>query len=181
MADYNSAILTSAQDLEDRSDERGALNRPAAQARTGRGGDPSARRTRGDRPELGGEGRHHHAWRYATEALGSHAGAGRAGQSGGDRGASVRGSGEEDRGSERTGNLVSWPRCRTGRPRGSAPNGIRIRVCGLKGRRPSPLDDGGASVETSAPASVIAGWARSRGRCDRQDALRGRILSTRTG
>ena len=22
------------------------------------------------------------------------------------------------------------------------PNGIRIRVCGLKGRRPSPLDDG---------------------------------------
>ena len=24
-----------------------------------------------------------------------------------------------------------------------APNGIRIRVSGLKGRRPSPLDDGG--------------------------------------
>ena len=26
----------------------------------------------------------------------------------------------------------------------SAPNGIRIRVSGLKGRRPGPLDDGGA-------------------------------------
>ena len=27
---------------------------------------------------------------------------------------------------------------------GNGPNGIRIRVCGLKGRRPSPLDDGAA-------------------------------------
>ena len=28
----------------------------------------------------------------------------------------------------------------------SGPNGIRIRVCGLKGRRPSPLDDGATMV-----------------------------------
>ena len=39
--------------------------------------------------------------------------------------------------------ISRWPRVRAGE-RAGAPNGIRIRAAGLKGRCPRPLDDGGS-------------------------------------
>ena len=40
---------------------------------------------------------------------------------------------------------------------GGGPNGIRIRVYGLKGRRPSPLDDG-ATIGLSPKRAQVIGF-----------------------
>ena len=50
---------------------------------------------------------------------------------------------------------------------GSTPNGIRTRVTALKGRRPRPLDDGGAPPEDTGapPPGQPPGGGRSRPSC----------------
>ena len=59
----------------------------------------------------------------------------------------------------------------------SAPNGIRIRVSGLKGRRPGPLDDGGTMYAACKPIRLYRyGGSRLR---DHHSILTSQLLQSR--